>query len=179
MRMTQLVPFLVLVGQLGASAALLLAGSAKLAEPSAIRGVISALGVPWPAAVAFCLAVAELATGLSLILLPGAWVTAGSVMALALIFTAAAAMALRHQLRVECACFGSALAMRLGWRQIMLVPVWAAVAVSVVTQPVAVPGQRLPLAFVVIACIAVGALYRLAPVLIEHRTQRLIIYRGG
>jgi uncharacterized membrane protein YphA (DoxX/SURF4 family) len=179
MRMTQLVPFLVLIGQLGASAAVLLAGSAKLADPSAIRGVISALGVPWPSAVAFCLAVGELATGLSLILLPGAWVTTGCVIALALIFTGAAVMALRRHLQVECACFGAALAARLGWRQILFAPVWVAVGVSVVTQPVALPGQRLSLAFAVITCIAVGALCRLAPLLIEHRTQRLIIYRGG
>jgi hypothetical protein len=117
--MPELVPYLVLLVQLGAALALLVAGSAKLAEPSPIRAVIqtvigsvpliSRVAVPWSSPVALGLGAAELGTGLALILLPGTWLTAGAVITVALVFTAAAALALGGRLQIDCACFGSTL----------------------------------------------------------------------
>jgi hypothetical protein len=167
--------YLLLALQLGAAAALVMAGSAKLAERSAIRTVIIALRVPWASAVAFVLAVSELGTGLALVLLPGTWVTSGLVIALALTFASAAALGLRGRLEIECACFGSTLRAPLGWRQLILVPVWTVVAVSVVAVPVVLPDQRLPVAFAVISAIGTTRLFKLVPLLTEHRTQRRII----
>jgi hypothetical protein len=169
------IPYLVLMCQLGAATALLVAGSIKLAEPSAIRTVIASLGVQRSAEAAFVLAAAELGTGLALILLPGSWVASGLVIALALAFTAAATLALRGRLEIDCACFGSAVTTQLGWRQIILAPAWAAVAISVVAGPVALPDSRLTMAFALIVGIGMTALFGLAPLLIEHRTQCRIV----
>lgn len=171
----ELVPYPALLLQLGAAVVLLVAGGAKLAEPSGIRTVIRKLGVPWSSAAALVLSSIEVTAGLALIVAPGSRVTSGLVIALALIFTGAATLALTGRLQVECACFGSTLSAPLGWRQLMLAPVWAAVAVSVVAGPVALPDQRLPMAFAVIAVIGAGTLFRLVPLLAEHRTQRRII----
>lgn len=173
--MPELFSYVALIFQLGAASALLVAGGAKLAEPSAIRTVIDSLGLPHSSAAAVVLAAAELGTGLALILLPGSWVTSGLVIALALTFTAAAALALRGRLEIDCACFGSALPASLGWRQVILAPVWAAIAVSVIAEPVALPDQRLQVAFALIIVIGAGAFFGLAPLLVEHRTQRRII----
>jgi Methylamine utilisation protein MauE len=183
--MTELVPTFVLLGQLGAAVALLVAGSAKLAEPSPIRAVIqtvigtvpliSTQAMGWSSSVALALGIAELGTGSALILLPGKWLTAGLVIALGIVFTAAAALALGGRLQIDCACFGSTLPAPLGWRQLLLAPFWAAVALSVVVEPVALPDQRLPVAFAAVTVIGMGRLFTLLPLLAEHRTQRRII----
>jgi uncharacterized membrane protein YphA (DoxX/SURF4 family) len=72
---SHLVPYLVLILQLGAGAAFIVAGTVKLVEPVAIRGVIASLGVAWSSGAALVLAAAELVTGLALILLPGNSIT--------------------------------------------------------------------------------------------------------
>lgn len=170
-----MIAYISLALQLGAAAALVLAACAKLTDPPPIRGVVEALGIPRPEEVAGLLGFVELATGLALMLLPGSWLTAGLVAALAIAFTASAGLALRGHLEVECACFGSSLSGRLGVRQVLLAPVWAAVAVSVVAVPVALPEQRLPIAFAVVALVGIGKLVELRPLLAEHRIQRRII----
>jgi len=172
--MAGLIPYLALLLQLGAAVALVVAGCAKLAEPSGIRAVIHALGVPWSSHASHVLAATELAAGLALILLPGNWVTSGLVIALALTFTAAAGFALWRRLQIDCSCFGSTLRAPLGLRQLLLAPIWAAVAVSVVAEPIALPGQRLTVALMVVSVVGMSALFKLMPLLFEHRTQRRI-----
>ena len=167
--------YLALLLQIAAAAVLLVAAATKSAEPATIREVIEALGVPWPRIVAFVLGAGELTTSLALLILPGSAFTAGMVSVLVITFTAAAAISLGRRLQVECACFGSSVSARLGWRQIALAPLWAAVAASVLTVRVVLVDQRFVLAFVLIASVGLVQLVRLAPLLAEHRAQRRII----
>jgi hypothetical protein len=114
-----------------AASVLIWAGAWKMAQPLTIRGTMRELGLPEPLAVA--LAPIELGTGLALMLVPGARETVILVLAVAGLFAAAGALAIIRKVRVDCACFGPEWVAQLGWRQILLFPVWAAVAAVSVT----------------------------------------------
>lgn len=165
-----------LVIQIAAAISLLVAGMWKLAEPSAIREVISTLRIPRPAIAATLLSTTEIAVGLGLLLFPGSIAVALGLLSLAVAFAAAATLSLMRKLHLDCACFGSAIQAPLGWRQLALVPVWIGLSASVVLSPIGLSAQRLVIAFAVlwsVAAFTIAALLR--PLLIEHRAQRRII----
>src|SRR5437588_144813 len=145
--MTLLAPYVAFALQIGTGAALVAAGSTKLAEPAPLQRVVHALGLPWPTRAASLLATCELATGLALAMLPASWLTASLVALLGVTFAIGAGLAIWRGLQVECACFGSALSARLGWRQLSLLPIWLLVASSVIAEPAMFVPQRLAIAF--------------------------------
>ncbi len=175
MVLDQGVPYLVLVFQLLAAVTLIHSGGMKLAEPSAIRHAVEALDIPHAPTMAALLALLELGTAVTLILLPGNLFTVALIVTLASIFTTTAALALHRHVQVECACFSSSGSSTLGWRQVVLAPVWLAVAVSVIAAPVVLADQRPTLTLVMVGVVTIGAVTRLLPLLIEHRVQRRII----
>lgn len=164
-----------LVMQIAAAIGLLVAGMSKLAEPSDIRYVVSSLGISRPAIAATLLSISEIAVGLGLLLFPGSIAVALGLVSLALAFAAAATLSLIRKLRLDCACFGSAVHAPLGWRQLALVPVWIGVSASVGLSPILLSTQRLVIALVVLWSVAAFTIAALLRPLIEHRAQRRII----
>ena len=85
---------------------LVVAAAAKLGDRAATTADFASLGLPVPAMWAVAVPLAELATALVLVVLPG-W---GGVAAFALLaaFTATLALVVRSGRVVTCACFGGA-----------------------------------------------------------------------
>jgi hypothetical protein len=171
----QIVQSIVLALQMLTAMVLIWAGASKLAEPAPIRRTVQALHFPGAPILAMTLGLLESGAGLALVLLPGQWVTAFWISGLAAAFAAAAVFAIVRDLNVECACLGSSVSARLGWRQLVLMPVWMGIAGSVIAVPIDLPIDRLGLTFVAIALVWLGTLFRLMPLLIEHRIQRHVI----
>lgn len=177
--MNQVIQVSVLAVQVLVAMLFVWAGASKFAQPGPIRTTISALRMPWSPALDLALVPAlgscEIAAGLALLLLPGRWVTAILISGLACLFGAAALLAIIRHVRVECACFGSSASAPLGWRQLGLLPVWLAVAASVITIPSALPEDRPALAFIALTIGTIRALWTLLPLYVEHRAQRIAI----
>ncbi len=169
---------LVMIAQALTAALFVWAGTAKIAQANPVRATISALGFGRPRAIASALGVAEVSVGLGLLLLPGHPVTALLLGGLACMFGLAGLLALVRGLHVECACFGSHGAAPLGWRQLALMPVWLAIAVSVLAVPPTLADERVAVTLAVLAMVAVLAASRLMPLYLEHRVQRLAIPGG-
>jgi hypothetical protein len=169
--MLQIIPLAALGLQIATAVVFVLAGSTKLANPVAIRRTISVLGIPRSTELAAVLGTLELGAGLALMLLPGQRLTALFVAILALLFGGAAGFAIIRNISVDCACLGSIASAPLGWRQLALTVVWLGSSVSIVTVPVALPSDRLALAVVVNALIAIFTLSQLRPLIREHKIQ--------
>lgn len=172
--MESLVPYAVSCLQVGAGFVLVLSGSLKLAAPDAIRVVVGSLGFRRTSLLSTGLSVWEILAGLDLAIAPN-WLSSLLVGSLAISFAVAAAIALTKRLRVNCACFGTALSMRLGWRQLVLLPIWILVAVSALGQPWRFDPQRITWTFGLVGLIAISGMLVLIPLQIEHRAQRRAI----
>jgi hypothetical protein len=164
-----------LLAQIATAMLFVWAGASKFAQPGPIRTTIAALKMAWSPALALALASCEIAAGLALLLLPGRWLTAILISALACLFSAAALFATIRHLHVECACFGSSRSALLGWRQLALLPAWLAVAASVIGIPPVLIEDRLALTFTALAILAGRALWSLMPLFAEHRAQWIAI----
>jgi uncharacterized membrane protein YphA (DoxX/SURF4 family) len=173
--MPQTIPSLVLLLQVSVAAVLVWTGGSKLADPSSIRRTIEALGLPWPNALAASLGCSEVALGLTLVLFPHSWFTAVLLAGLGATFGAAGAWALLKHVQVECACFGATRSALLGRRQLLLLPGWLLVAVTVMAVPPPMATDRPALALAVLVAVALGILVRLEPLYREHRAQRMAI----
>ncbi|MFC3381736.1 MauE/DoxX family redox-associated membrane protein [Couchioplanes azureus] len=111
------------------TAALLIhAAAQKLTAPAAIRLTLTTLRMPFPRFSGAALGVAELAAAVLLLVVPRSGVTAAMVIALGASFAGAAMVALARGEPVRCACFGRESQATLGWTQLVLFPVWPAVA---------------------------------------------------
>ena len=112
--------------QLSLAGVLLIAGVGKLANPRAFARSVGQLRVA-PAAsmtLAGVLILTEVGTGVALFIAPrwpGARLSAAG---LAVLFAAAGTLALASQRTVACACFGAVSNAKLGWRQVLGLPLW-------------------------------------------------------
>lgn len=114
---------------------LFVAASSKLAAPLQIRETLSALGVPAAGRAAIAVSAVELATAAALVLEPESPATMAITLGLGVVFAAAGLFAIVRRLSVHCACFGPALAGRLGVRQLLLLPIWIGVAFAGALEP--------------------------------------------
>lgn len=107
---------------------LLWAGLEKLRTPRAFRGTLAELLPGWSVSAVSCLVpVAELMVGSGLLLAANAtWPVLGVVL-LGILFASAGVAALLRGKRVTCSCFGAG-AHTLGWREIVILPVWLVAA---------------------------------------------------
>jgi hypothetical protein len=110
---------------------LLWAGLEKARDPGSPSSTLRALGVPSRVAALGVLVIpAELAVGVALVFRPDSAWTQGGVLVLAGAFALAGLLALRRDVRVHCACFGTGRGGYLGAHQVVaLVPWIASVAV--------------------------------------------------
>jgi hypothetical protein len=111
---------------------LIWAGLEKLRSPGSLLATLDALGLGGAPGRILAVGVpaAEVVTAVGLLLLPGAiWPRVG-VAVLAVMFAVAGGLALRRDEPVSCACFGATGGASLGWRQILLLPVWLIATVA-------------------------------------------------
>jgi len=159
--------------QTGAAVVLLFAGAQKLANPTALRGTVIAVGLPYPELVACAAATIELATGAALVLVPGSPATATALAGLGMVFAGTGALALMRRIHVNCACLGAISSSTLGWRQIALLPGWILVAVVGVVEPSPLFAEERPeLLTVLLLALTLGASIRAGSLAREHRTLR-------
>jgi hypothetical protein len=159
--------------EIGTAGALIGAGMIKLARPGDIRRAINALGISPAPSVAFLLAVTEVASGLALVLAPGTWYTSVAVGGLGLAFASAGAFAIARKLHVSCACFGTTGSGQLGVRQILLLPLWAGVAiVTKLDNAPQLADKRADLLLGVTLTLSAALVVRTAFLFKEHRTLR-------
>jgi len=173
MLVSQPVEFATLLFQSFAAGTFFWAGAWKLAAPRSIQATLEILGLPGGAGLAASLGAVEIIAAVTMIVLPGSWVPAALIIALAGIFGSAAVVALRRRLQVDCACFGPLASGELGWRQIALVPLWILVAASLLTIAPALPEDRPEIVGVILAAVIAVALVILVPLYREHRAQRV------
>ena len=112
----------------GMAGILLCAGLEKLRDPAPIAGTIRGLGavgrIAKPAALV--LAGVEIAVALGLVFRPDSFLTQGGVVALALAFGSAGAVALLRDEPIRCGCFGAGGSGYLGWKQVTAMLPWFA-----------------------------------------------------
>lgn len=112
---------------LGASY-LLLAAATKLAAPRPITLTLSALNFRRPGAVRLLVVALELLGAVLILVRPASLVTQAAVLSLGVTFAGSGVMALTLGRRIKCNCFGGAGASVLGVRQLLLLPLWTALA---------------------------------------------------
>ncbi len=112
---------------------LLWAGLEKLRSGAAFAETLAALGFGLRLGMIIRLVVpaAEVAVATGLLLTPASiWPRLG-VAVLAMTFAMAGAIGLRRNERIACSCFGATGSETLGWRQLVLLPIWLLAAFMV------------------------------------------------
>ena len=163
-----------LVGDL--AGALLLASLGKLLAPAGTIASVRALGVPASISSLFVGALVgyELFLALLIVLIPG---SAAGAMALAfgIALSGLGAYALLSGRNITCNCFGSAIGhARLGWAQIVPLPLWtAAAALSFAGYPaLSVSARVFLLAATTLAACLIGPIRTIVPYAREERAVR-------
>lgn len=119
---------IVAVAQLGLGLMFVFAGVGKLAAPRAFRKTLGALGIPFTQ-LSLVVPAAEVGAGVLIAVAPASAAAAAAALVLLVGFAAVGARALVAGQRIECACFGGNGGGILGWRQVVLLPVGAAILV--------------------------------------------------
>lgn len=137
---------------LAASAVLIWSGLEKLRNPSPLAATLSQLGMSrYPARViAILVPLSELVTVACLVAGPPSYVPAFLLVMLGLSFAAAALASKLTGLVVACACFGAS-RRKLGWPQLLALPLWLFSAWATLHVPSVSPRERLAS----LACIVV------------------------
>jgi hypothetical protein len=164
------------VAVIGAAAVLMYAGCAKLASVSSVTPTVRALGVSPSAAgpTVVGIASAEISCAV-LLLVDHAVMAAVTLTALASVFAAAAAFALRASEPIACACFGRGRSTTLGMRQIAMLAVWLPIAGVVVMLDDPTPTQGSLLANAVAAAVALLSLRQVVPIARRSRALRMAL----
>lgn len=103
------------------------AAASKFTPSSGMDETFRALGIPPGIRLARLLAVMEIGACLG-VTLGRSWISSLLLTCLGVSFALAGFVALRRGLDVPCACFGAGSESRLGWNQLLALPVWIAIA---------------------------------------------------